>query len=263
VSEPEAPAKTRRGLRFGTQLVLLLAGFVLALQGLGWLAVEVAVERSVAGQLENKLHVGARVWSQLHEGRQQQLLERVVVLAEDFGFREAVALQDGPTLGSVLESASTRLGAPYGAILDPGGRVLAQRLPPGGTLAADGLARSLATAREAGFASGVVRFGSDVSRYALMPVFAPDLVGWLAIGQPLDAAEITDFATTSPGWCPACWWPRTVAGAACTATGGRMRPRPPCSPAARPCCSCPAPMANRRARRCGSPPRARRRSTSC
>lgn len=195
MSEPEAPAKTRRGLRFGTQLVLLLAGFVLALQGLGWLAVEVAVERSVAGQLENKLHVGARVWSQLHEGRQQQLLERVVVLAEDFGFREAVALQDGPTLGSVLESASTRLGAPYGAILDPGGRVLAQRLPPGGTLAADGLARSLATAREAGFASGVVRFGSDVSRYALVPVFAPDLVGWLAIGQPLDAAEITDFAT--------------------------------------------------------------------
>lgn len=186
--------RRRRGLRFGTQLMLLLAGFVVALQGLGWLAVDLAVERSVAGQLDDKLHVGARVWSRLHEGRQQQLLERVAVLAEDFGFREAIALQDGPTLDSVLQSASVRIGAPFGLILDPGGRVLAQRLPADAVLATQGLARSVAQAREQGFASSVVRFGSGVARYALVPVFAPDLVGWLAMGQPLEASENLDFA---------------------------------------------------------------------
>ena len=144
----EAAAPPRRGLRFGTKLVLLLAALVAGLQVAGWLTVRVAVERSINQQLEAQLRVGEKVWSRLHEAKLRQLLERVAVLAEDFGFKEAIALQDGPTLESVLESAERRIGAPYGAILAADGTLLARRLPAGVALPEPALRGLVAEARE-------------------------------------------------------------------------------------------------------------------
>ena len=188
------PGATQHGLRFGTKLLLILAGLVIALQVAGWLTVRVAVKASVDQQLADSLQVGARVWNRLHEVRQRQLLERVAVLADDFGFKEAIATQDGPTLQSVLESASSRLGAPYGLILDVEGRPLAQRLPDGLDLPADALAGRVAEAREQGYSAGVIALGGEAVSYALVPVFAPDLVGWMAMGQPFGAEEGEELA---------------------------------------------------------------------
>lgn len=213
----EAAAPARRGLRFGTKLVLLLAALVVGLQVAGWLTVRVAVERSVSQQLEAQLRVGEKVWNRLHEAKLRQLLERVAVLAEDFGFKEAIALQDGPTLESVLESAERRIGAPYGAILAADGTLLAHRLPAGVSLPESALGGLVAEAREDGFSAGIVALSGEAVSYALVPVYAPDLVGWLALGQGFgseEADELADITGLSPrvvlrdgsGW-------RTVQGA--------------------------------------------------
>lgn len=187
------PATTRAGLRFGTKLVLILAGLVAALQVAGWLTVQVAVRSSIEQQLDDDLQLGARVWGRLHESQQRQLLERVAVLSDDFGFKEAIATQDGPTLRSLLESANTRIGASHGAILAPDGTLLASRLPDDVLLPETGLIERVTEAREAGFASGVVALNGEAVNYAMVPVFAPDLVGWLALGQVFSAAEIEDI----------------------------------------------------------------------
>lgn len=196
-----AATPPRRGLRFGTKLVLLLASLVVGLQAAGWLTVRVAVERSVKQQLEAQLAVGERVWNRLHEAKLRQLLERVSVLAEDFGFREAIALQDGPTLESMLESAQQRIGTPFGAVLAADARVLAQRLPEGIRLPEDSLRDLIAEARETGFSAGVVALSGKAVSYALVPVFAPDLAGWLALGQPFgneEAEELADITGLTP-----------------------------------------------------------------
>ena len=195
MTEPTATApEARSGLRFGTKLLLILAGLVVALQLAGWLTVQVAVKSSVDQQLADSLQVGARVWERLHEARQRQLLERVAVLSEDFGFKEAIATQDGPTLESMLESASSRVGAPFGLILGADGATLAQRLPDGLALPEGGLADRVEEAREQGFSLGVIRLGNDAVSYALVPVFAPDLIGWMAMGQPFGALESDELA---------------------------------------------------------------------
>lgn len=195
MTEPTPPAPApRAGLRFGTKLLLILAALVVALQLAGWLTVQVAVKRSVDGQLTNSLEVGARVWDRLHEARQRQLLERVAVLSEDFGFKQAIATQDAPTLESVLESASARVGAPFGLILGTDGRTLAQRLPEGVALPPAGLADRVEEARAQGWSVGVIALGDRAIGYAMVPVFAPDLVGWMAMGQPFGAAESDEIA---------------------------------------------------------------------
>lgn len=187
-------ATTRAGLRFGTKLLLILAGLVIALQFAGWLTVQVAVKRSVDAQLADSLEVGARVWQRLHEARQRQLLERVAVLADDFGFKQAIATQDAPTLASVLESASLRVGAPFGLVLTADGRPLARRLPDGVVVPEAALADRVDEARVQGWSAGVIALGDGAFSYALVPVFAPDLVGWMAMGEPFGAAETEEMA---------------------------------------------------------------------
>lgn len=187
----------RRGLRFATKLLLILAGLIVALQGAGWVTVQVAVASSVERQLDDALKVGARIWSRLHEARQRQLLEQVAVLAEDFGFKQAIATQDGPTLDSLLDSADARVDAPFGAVLAADGSPLAMRLPDGVVLPAEGLAARVAEARGQGFSTGVVALGDGAATYALVPVFAPNLVGWLALGRPFGNAELDELRGVS------------------------------------------------------------------
>ena len=195
MTEPSTTvAAPRAGLRFGTKLLLILAALVIALQVAGWLTVQVAVKRSVDAQLTDSLEVGARVWQRLHDARQRQLLERVAVLADDFGFKQAIATQDAPTLESVLESASSRVGAPFGLVLAADGRTLAQRLPDGMVLPEAALASRVEEARVQGWSVGVIALGDDAVSYALVPVFAPDLVGWMAMGEPFGAAESEEMA---------------------------------------------------------------------
>jgi diguanylate cyclase (GGDEF)-like protein len=192
-----ATAAPRTGLRFGTKLLLLLAGMVLALQLAGWLTVRVAVTNSVDQQLVDGLEVGARVWARLDEARQRQLLERVLVLADDFGFKQAIATQDGPTLESMLESAAGRIDAPFAMVLAPDGTVLAQRLPDAALVTEAGVAARLAQAQQQGFASGVVALGPQPVRYAIVPVFAPDLVGWMGLGQAFGSDEAEEIGAVA------------------------------------------------------------------
>ena len=197
MTDAPTPAALRPGFRFGTKLLLSLAGLVIALQLAGWLAVEVAVRNGVDQQLGEGLEVGARVWERLDAARQRQLLERVLVLAEDFGFKQAIATQDGPTLESMLESAASRIDAPFAMILAPDGRLLARRMPESAVITEAGIAARLATAREQGFASGVVALGEQPVRYALVPVFAPDLVGWMGLGQAFGNDEAEEIGAVA------------------------------------------------------------------
>ena len=197
MSDAPAAATPRAGLRFGTKLVLILAGLVLMLQLAGWLTVQVAVRNGVDQQLVDGLEVGARVWERLDDARQRQLLERVFVLADDFGFKQAIATQDGPTLESMLESAAGRIDAPFAMVLAPDGRLLAQRMPDGALIPQAGVAARLAMAREQGFASGVVALGEQPVRYALVPVFAPDLVGWMGLGQAFGSDEAEEIGAVA------------------------------------------------------------------
>lgn len=194
VSATEPAAPTPHGVRFGTRLAAAMLLVVLGLQAANLVSVRYAVSRAVGEQLHRELEIGHRVWEESFAIRLRQLATRVQVVAEDFGFREAVATADPPTLASALANAAERVGARHALLLDPEGAVLARRMPENLELPTAPLPALLARARAEGVGLDVVVLGEEAVSLVLLPVFAPQLVGWVAMGVPLGEDVLAEFS---------------------------------------------------------------------
>ncbi len=179
--------------RFQTKIVALMILVVGAAQLATFAVVHVATARSVGRQLQDELTVGERVWRRFYERRGEQLLESAAVLADDFGFKAAVASADAPTMQSALANHSARMGAQASLLLSPGGQWRAGLLAaqPADQLRA--IAPLLRQARRDGFAVSVVAIDGRLYRMALLPVMAPQLIGWVGIGTDFGDAFARDF----------------------------------------------------------------------
>lgn len=192
MSPAELPA-ARRGLRFVSKIVLAMLLVGLLGQGISMLAVRLSVHDAVGEQMHHDLVVGRRVWEQSSDVRLRQLLDRLLVLSEDFGFKEAVATGDPPTLQSALANAGGRIGAPFAILLSPTGELLGRQLPVAAEINRDALATLLTAAQAEGFAVGVAAVAEVPVSFALVPVFAPNLIGWVGVGVPLDEQALGEL----------------------------------------------------------------------
>lgn len=182
------------GLRFGSKIVLLLVLVVLAAQAASFGVMRFATERSVRGQMQRELDVGQRVWERFHESRRRQLLDRVAVLAEDFGFREAVTSGDEPTMISALANSGGRIGADAALLLDPLGNVQVALVPDDSGFDPQVLRTLLTQAGKDGFAVAVVVLDGRPHQLALVPVFAPALVGWVGLTVDFGDVDAREFS---------------------------------------------------------------------
>ena len=110
-------------LRFQGKVIAVMMAAICVVQVATLAAVQVVTERSVRDQLGEQLQVAGRVWQHFHEGRDTQLLESVAVLADDFGFKAAVASNDLATMRSALANQGSRLGADLGVLLAEDGEL--------------------------------------------------------------------------------------------------------------------------------------------
>jgi len=110
--------------RLRTRLILLLLGLLVIVLGAVFVAVYSATTSSAERQARQQLQVGANVFSRLLELRAQELAGATLVLAADFGFREAVASGDLPTIRSALLNQARRIGADEALFLDDQGNIL-------------------------------------------------------------------------------------------------------------------------------------------
>lgn len=137
------------------------------------------------------LSANARVFDELLSLRAQQMRNSADVLANDFGFREAVATGDSQTIDSALFSLRDRSGAASAFVVGLDGSLLAageNRISS---------PEALWYPLDAGEHRGVILLGDHLALAAAAPIKAPDTVGWLVIAQPLDASELerlTSFA---------------------------------------------------------------------
>ncbi len=133
---------------------------------------------------ERDMAANARVFEQLIASRESQMRESAVVVARDFGFREAVALDDRATLGSALGSLAARTGSGVAAVvmLD-GGVVSSPGAPP-----ING--RAMLPLLDTGRDRGVIGLRGKLALAVAAPIEMPDLAGWLVLAQPLDARDL-------------------------------------------------------------------------
>ena len=167
-----------------TVLYVALFGATLLIVSLSiFTAINQAAQRQVRSELTASGTVFDRVWSL----RSDRLREGASLLSKDFGFREAVATHDGPTIVSELENLKQRFGIDAAFIVTTDGQMVGQDAQ---ALAADGpgLTKALDNAEDP---SGVVILGGAPYQVMAAPVLSPDQIGWLVFAVRLDRGEMT------------------------------------------------------------------------
>jgi len=184
-----------RALRFGTlstRIALLYAALFALVLGLVVSLAAGALARFGEASAARDLAANARVFDEIVAGRARQMGDQADVLARDFGFREAVATGDAPTIASALTSLEARARSDMAFVLTLEGEVLAADAT--GVPAPE----TLWTRLDDGGKRGIIRSQQGLALAAAAPIETPDLVGWLVIAQPLDRAELDRLVELAP-----------------------------------------------------------------
>ena len=199
------PELWQRGLArfhgsFGMRVAALFLGLLALVQIASFGAISAGLNRHARNTLPEQLATGERVFRSLLDQRAQTLTEGARLLAADYGFREAVHSQDRETIGSVLENHGERIGATevawlgtdYSLRAATGQGMKAALIGP----AAAALALQAAS-NDRSSASGLVLVQGHPHLLVLVPMKAPVLVGWVAMGFPIDARIGADLRQLS------------------------------------------------------------------
>lgn len=170
--------------RLSTRLTVLYAalfGAVLIVVSLAvFVAISGAAQRQVRGELAATGTVFDRIWSL----RSERLREGAALLSRDFGFREAAATGDAPTIESALENLRARMGVDYAFLVGADGVIV------GADLSDVDRAELVQTFETADDPSGVFRLGGEPYQLVSAPVLSPELIGWVVFAVRLDDAEM-------------------------------------------------------------------------
>lgn len=168
--------------RLAVVFVALTAGALLVT----FLAVSATTRADVIDTAREELKIGQRVIEQLLDSRVSQLIDSANVLADDFGFREAVATQDVPTMRSVLLNHSRRIGANVALILDLEGEVLTTTSSQAATDVVFPYPALLEEAERDGAAATAAVLGENVYQLVVVPVHAPLRLAWVVLAFELN-----------------------------------------------------------------------------
>lgn len=166
-----------------TVLYLGLFGLALALSAI---AIFIAVSGSAYGVVRGEMRASGAVYDQLWKARSAQLSQGAGVLAQDYGFREAVATNDEATVRSALDNLRARQGVDGALILGTDGYATSTGLAlDDATL--DTLYNGLDSGR---IEAGVLNIEGQPYQMVAAPVMAPVLIGWVVFAERLDAVQM-------------------------------------------------------------------------
>ncbi|WP_158884239.1 EAL domain-containing protein [Rhodanobacter sp. L36] len=173
-------------LRFRTRMTVLLLALFALVQMSTFLAFYVATRQSAVSQAQTRLESGARVFTSLMDARGAQLLDAVQLITSDFGFRQAVATGDTPTIHSVLYNQGHRIQADIVVLSDLQGHVVASLDARGQPLHVDSWTTLLQRAEHDRQWSTVSMIDGRPYQLVIVPVKAPTDIAWLGMGFALD-----------------------------------------------------------------------------
>ena len=181
---------------FRKRLLVLIIGLVIVTQTVTLAAVLASTAHNVEARAAEQLRSGGSFVQQLIRFRAGQLANGVAVLAADFGFREAVASGDVPTILSAARNNAQRIGADIVLLLDTQGNMVTSTAPEAGNSHAS-LANLLRDPHGPHDQPSFMVFGKLPYQLFLAPVRTPETIAWVAMGFVVDdslAQRIHDLA---------------------------------------------------------------------
>ncbi|HZV24171.1 MAG TPA: EAL domain-containing protein [Luteimonas sp.] len=203
------------GFRF--RLASFIVATLIGVQALTAVLVYEVTRHELIGEGQRQLAVAAGAFARQLDDISERVASSVQVLSLDYALRAAIAQRDEATLLSALHNHGRRVGATQMLVLDVDGRVEADT---GGVYAnsarfpyTDLVGRALDKP-----AAAVVASQGHAYWMVVVPVFAPDLVGFIAAAIPVDDARLAQLQQQSA-------LPRSVELASLTPRGWQVLAR--------------------------------------
>ena len=172
-------------MSFRFRLASLFVAALFLVQGVTAVLVYRVTRHELVEEGQRQLDVAVRAFSAQLDDIARRVASSVQVLALDFALRSAIAQHDQPTVLSALGNHGRRVGATRMLLVDVDGNVQADtagRLPAGANFPVEGL-MSRAGAQPA---SAIAAWDQRAYWIVAVPVYAPDLIGFIAAAIPLD-----------------------------------------------------------------------------
>ena len=172
-----------------TRLTVLYMGmFGIALM-LVALAVFTAITGSARSLVRDELGATGAVYGQIWQSETAQLRQGAAVLAQDYGFREAIATNDEPTVRSALDNLRARQRVDGALILGVDGYVTGAGVDLDAATT-DTLWKGL---NGGDIDAGVLSINGQPYQAVSAPVMAPVLIGWVVFVERLDQAQMRNL----------------------------------------------------------------------
>ncbi|MGN6512030.1 MAG: putative bifunctional diguanylate cyclase/phosphodiesterase [Lysobacteraceae bacterium] len=172
-------------MTFRSRLAWFFVATLVAVQALTAVLVYGVTRHELIGEGQRQLDVAARAFARQLDDLSDRVAASVHVLSLDFALRSAIAQRDRATVLSALANHGRRVGATQMLLVDVDGLVeadTARRFAPGTAFPYSDLTER-ALERPA---AAVVAAHGQASWMVVVPVFAPDLVGFIAAAIPVD-----------------------------------------------------------------------------
>ncbi|KJR42343.1 Signal transduction histidine kinase [Candidatus Magnetoovum chiemensis] len=172
-------------------LVLFLSLFVIVLTVI-FLLVDTASKGFARKKIENDLITTTKVFDRMLKIRIDQLTEGVRILSSDYGFKQAIASSDKPTMLSALKNHSARINASIAMVISMDSRLVVNTLTDEGALDFD-FSKLIERAQENGEVTDAVLINKNAYELIIVPLLAPDPVSWVAMGFAIDNTMADDL----------------------------------------------------------------------
>ena len=166
----------------------LIAGVLLLVLGAARIGIEGNAESIVRAEMVSSAAVFDRIW----HGQYDQMDQAATVLASDYGFREAVATGDVPTVISALTNLKQRLNLPLTFLVTLDGKIIS---PDHAMMESEAV--SIRDALDAGARRGMLMVGHVPYGAVAVPVRAPLPVGWVVFANSAGPAQMASLASLS------------------------------------------------------------------
>jgi diguanylate cyclase (GGDEF)-like protein len=192
-----SPRSLFDGWRLSTRMVVPSLLLLLALQLIGLAVIRGGVDANARAQLAERLAVSERIWARLLEQRAVKLGQGAALLAADYGLREAIGSGDEETIHSALDNHGARIDAGLTALLDTrlAVRTVAHAEDPSLRAATTVLGTLAPQLAKEG--SAIAMVGARPYQFVMVPVRAPLVIGWVAMGFELGRGPIDDLHAVS------------------------------------------------------------------
>lgn len=179
------------------QILVVIVGLVLltatTILGVFWLN----MGKYTRNRVDSNFQAATQTFKQQLKSRQIQLFNSAELLTSDFGFKQAIASRDTPTIKSALINYKSRAHADMMFLTDLSGNVTASTLSAIPAKTPFPVSSLIKDAEQRGAAVSTIRLDGSLYQVVLVPVRAPRPIALAGIGFKLDRSVASELKSLS------------------------------------------------------------------